>query len=115
MSFAGHTYEEDSSPGGPSTFFSSGEKWAYSSTGAFLYRENANFLAAETSNPNVTGIYQTARLAPLSLKYYGLCLRPGSYAVTLHFAEIMYSDGQNFASLGRRFFDVEIQVNQDVY
>lgn len=111
MSFEGRSYEEDSSPGGPSTFFSSGEKWAYSSTGAFLYRDSANFLALETSNPNVTGIYQTARLAPLSLKYYGLCLRPGSYAVALHFAEIMYFDDQTFASLGRRFFDVEIQGN----
>ncbi|KAJ8451554.1 LOW QUALITY PROTEIN: hypothetical protein Cgig2_018188 [Carnegiea gigantea] len=111
MSFEGRSYEEDSSPGGPSTFFSSGEKWAYSSTGAFLYRDSANFLAQETSNPNVTSIYQTARLAPLSLKYYGLCLRPGSYVVTLHFAEIMYSDDQTFAGLGRRFFDVEIQGN----
>ncbi|KAH9610650.1 hypothetical protein KSS87_002965 [Heliosperma pusillum] len=107
MSFEGNEYEEDSTPGGPSTFFASGgEKWAYSSTGAFLYNDNANFFA---SDANVTGIYQTARLAPLSLKYYGLCLLPGSYTVTLHFAEIMYSNDQTYSSLGRRLFDVSIQ------
>ncbi|XP_074319264.1 putative LRR receptor-like serine/threonine-protein kinase At1g53440 isoform X1 [Silene latifolia] len=110
MNFEGNEYEEDSTPGGPSTFFASGgEKWAYSSTGAFLYNDNANFLATETSNANVTGIYQTARLAPLSLKYYGLCLLPGNYTVKLHFAEIMYSDDQTYSSLGRRLFDVSVQ------
>ncbi|KAK9688737.1 hypothetical protein RND81_09G007600 [Saponaria officinalis] len=110
MKFEGNEYEEDSTPGGSSTFYASGgENWAYSSTGTFLYNDAANFLAMEMSNPNVKGIYQTARLAPLSLKYYGLCLRPGSYTVKLHFAEIMYSDDHNFSSLGRRFFDVSIQ------
>ncbi|KNA24886.1 hypothetical protein SOVF_011580 [Spinacia oleracea] len=109
LSFQGNNYDEDSSPGSPSTFFADGEKWAYSSTGAFLYDDNGNFLAMETSNHNVTGIYQTARLAPLSLKYYGLCLLQGSYKVKLHFAEIMFSDGQNFGNIGRRFFDVAIQ------
>ncbi|XP_057540982.1 probable LRR receptor-like serine/threonine-protein kinase At1g53440 isoform X3 [Amaranthus tricolor] len=104
-------FEEDSTPGGPSTFFSVGDipRWAYSSTGSFLYDESANFVATETSNPNVTGIYQTARLAPISLKYYGLCLLPGSYHVTLHFAEIMFVDDHKFDSNGRRFFDVSIQ------
>ncbi|XP_010675288.2 probable LRR receptor-like serine/threonine-protein kinase At1g53430 isoform X2 [Beta vulgaris subsp. vulgaris] len=109
MNFQRNEYEEDSSPGGPSTFFANGEKWAYSSTGAFLYTEQANFLAMETSNPNVTDIYQTARLAPLSLKYYGLCLLQGSYKVKLHFAEIMFSDDGTFDNNGRRFFDVAIQ------
>ncbi|XP_074319266.1 putative LRR receptor-like serine/threonine-protein kinase At1g53440 [Silene latifolia] len=110
MNFEGNEYEEDSTPGGPSTFFASGgEKWAYSSTGAFLYNDKANFLATETFNANVTGIYQTARLAPLSLKYYGLCLLPGNYTVKLHFAEIMYSDDQTYSSLGRRLFDVSVQ------
>ncbi|KAK9688742.1 hypothetical protein RND81_09G007800 [Saponaria officinalis] len=108
--FEGNEYEEDSTPGGSSTFFASGgENWAYSSTGTFLYNKAANFRAMEMSNPNVKGIYQTARLAPLSLKYYGLCLRQGSYTVKLHFAEIMYSNDHNFSSLGRRFFDVSIQ------
>lgn len=110
-------FEEDSTPGGPSTFFSVGDspRWAYSSTGSFLYDERANFVATETSNPNVTGIYRTARLAPISLKYYGLCLLPGSYHVTLHFAEIMFVDDRKFDSNGRRFFDVSIQVIQVLF
>ncbi|KMT13256.1 hypothetical protein BVRB_4g085180 [Beta vulgaris subsp. vulgaris] len=87
MSFEGNEYEEDTFDG------------------------NANFLAG-TSDPNVTGIYQTARLAPLSLKYYGLCMRRGSYTVKLHFAEIMFTDDQNFSSNGRRIFDVAIQGNE---
>ncbi|KAL9232482.1 hypothetical protein vseg_007591 [Gypsophila vaccaria] len=111
MIFEKHDYAEDTTPGGPSTFYASGEQWAYSSTGAFLYNDNANFLAMDTADANVTGIYRTARLAPLSLKYYGLCLLQGSYSVKLHFAEITYSDDQTFCSLGRRFFDVSIQGN----
>ncbi|XP_074290162.1 putative LRR receptor-like serine/threonine-protein kinase At1g53430 isoform X1 [Silene latifolia] len=111
MTFERNKYEEDTTPGGPSNFYSSGEQWAYSSTGAFLYSDKANFLAMDTSDANVTGIYQTARLAPLSLKYYGLCLLQGSYTVKLHFAEIIYSADQTFSSLGRRFFDVSIQGN----
>uniref|UniRef100_A0A803LVX3 non-specific serine/threonine protein kinase n=1 Tax=Chenopodium quinoa TaxID=63459 RepID=A0A803LVX3_CHEQI len=111
MSFRGNDYDEDTTPGGPSTFFANGEKWAYSSIGSFLYNTDANFLAMETSNPNVTGIYQTARLAPLSLKYCGLCLMPGSYNVKLHFAEIIFVDDRTFDNIGRRFFDVAIQGN----
>ncbi|KAH9615351.1 hypothetical protein KSS87_017711 [Heliosperma pusillum] len=105
MTFEGKEYEEDTSQGGPSTFYASGEKWAYSSTGSFFNADSANFVPP-ASDANVTGIYQTARLAPLSLKYYGLCLLQGSYTVKLQFAEIMY-----FSSLGRRFFDVSIQGN----
>lgn len=56
-------------------------------------------------------IYNNARLAPTSLRYYGLCLRQGSYRVRLHFAEIMYTDDSTFSSLGRRIFDVSIQVS----
>ncbi|KAE8703324.1 putative LRR receptor-like serine/threonine-protein kinase [Hibiscus syriacus] len=53
--------------------------------------------------------YNSARLAPQSLKYYGLCLLKGNYNVTLHFAEIMYSDNKTFENHGRRLFDVSIQ------
>ncbi|MFS7984232.1 putative Malectin domain-containing protein [Helianthus anomalus] len=70
--------------------------------------ENAPFVASST---NVTGgdIYRTARFSPTSLRYYGLCLRTGSYKVRLHFAEISYTDDMSFSSLGRRFFDISIQ------
>lgn len=111
MKFEGKEYEEDSSPLGPSTF-TSFQKWAYSSTGSFMYNDGAGFLAVAASDSNISDIYETARLAPISLKYYGLGMRKGSYAVKLHFAEIMFADDQTFSSNGRRFFDVAIQVNQ---
>ncbi|KAL6999656.1 hypothetical protein U1Q18_000813 [Sarracenia purpurea var. burkii] len=113
ITFEGNEYEEDLATGGPAYFFPSSQKWAYSSTGVFTGNENANYKANNTFSLNLTGadLYKTARLAPNSLKYYGLCLRKGSYKVRLHFAEIMYSDDQTFSSLGWRIFDVSIQGN----
>lgn len=112
--FEGNEYEEDLATEGPSYFYSSSEKWAYSSTGVFTGNGDATYKANNTFGLNVNGseFYQTARLAPNSLKYYGLCLRKGSYKVRLHFAEIMYSDDQTFSSLGKRLFDVSIQVSK---
>lgn len=51
-----------------------------------------------------------ARLSPLSLTYYGFCLKNGNYTVNLHFAEIMFTDDRTSSSLGRRIFDVYVQV-----
>ncbi|XP_050217148.1 probable LRR receptor-like serine/threonine-protein kinase At1g53430 [Mercurialis annua] len=105
-------YEDDSTLGGPSNFFSVAERWAYSSTGAFMGKDGAEFNAGNKFNLSVPHeIYESARLAPQSLKYYALCMRQGSYKVRLHFAEIMYSDDQTFSSTGRRIFDVSIQGN----
>lgn len=73
--------------------------------------DNTPYRAQNTFSLNVTGIYETARVAPLSHRYYGLCLRKGSYKVKLHFAEIMFSNDQTFSSLGRRIFNVSIQVS----
>ncbi|KAG7957013.1 hypothetical protein I3843_11G153700 [Carya illinoinensis] len=112
ITFEGKVYEDDSNSGGFSQFSSRSDKWAYSSTGVFTGKQETSNLASSGSL-NMTGpdFYQTARLSPLSLKYYGLCLRKGSYKVKLYFAEIMFSDGQTFSSLGRRIFDVSIQGN----
>ncbi|XP_062011659.1 probable LRR receptor-like serine/threonine-protein kinase At1g53430 [Rosa rugosa] len=111
MKFNGNQYEEDLSPEGPSDFISSFEKWGYSSTGIYMGKEKADYTATNTSPLNGSPIYQTARLAPLSLKYYGLCMLKGSYKVQLHFAEIKYSDNDTFTDLGQRIFDVSIQGN----
>lgn len=104
-------YEEDSSELGPSTFFST-ERWAYSSTGDYLDNDKAPYRLTNTSvlkmaNPD---LYMTTRVAPLSLKYYGLCLQNGNYTVQLHFAEIVFTDDQTYNSNGRRLFDISIQV-----
>ncbi|XP_028755453.1 probable LRR receptor-like serine/threonine-protein kinase At1g53430 [Neltuma alba] len=107
----GNKYDSDLSPEGISSFSSSEDKWAYSSTGTYLGNAKADYIARNTFSLNITGpsFYQTARLSPLSLKYHGLCLLNGNYNVKLHFAEIMYPNDQTFSSLGRRIFDVSIQ------
>ncbi|CAA7402403.1 unnamed protein product [Spirodela intermedia] len=108
----GNEYERDLSFEGISKYYiSSGGKWAYSSTGNFIGASEQRFLAENASTltmPNAE-LYTSARLNPLSLKYYGLCLQPGNYTVKLHFAEIVFTSGPKFGSLGRRVFDVSIQ------
>ena len=93
------------------SYFYSTDRWAYSSTGVFISNDKSNFVARKA---NVTGdeYYQTARLSPSSLKYYGLCLQKGSYKVRLHFAEIQFSNDETYGSIGRRIFDVSIQVSK---
>ncbi|ONI12340.1 hypothetical protein PRUPE_4G158000 [Prunus persica] len=113
MEFEGNEYEEDLTTVGISHFVSSSDKWGYSSTGVYMGKSRADYIARNTLSLNMNGpeFYQTARLAPLSLKYYGFCMIKGSYKVKLHFSEIMYSDSETFSSLGKRIFDVSIQGN----
>ncbi|PON34350.1 Tyrosine-protein kinase [Parasponia andersonii] len=55
-------------------------------------------------------LYEKARFSPISLTYYGFCLHNGRYNVTLHFAEIVYSeDAAGYNSMNKRIFDVYIQ------
>ncbi|KAL7208267.1 hypothetical protein ACSBR1_030094 [Camellia fascicularis] len=56
-------------------------------------------------------LYVDARLSPISLTYYGFCLLNGCYTLNLHFAKIMFTDDKTYSSLGRRIFDVYIQVD----
>ncbi|XP_010644095.1 probable LRR receptor-like serine/threonine-protein kinase At1g53430 [Vitis vinifera] len=112
MSFEGNEYDKDVDGRGASHFLADYlERWAYSSTGVFS-KEDTAYLANNTSLKIIgPEFYQTARVAPNSLKYYGLCLQKGSYKVRLHFAEIMFTNDQTFSSLGKRIFDVSIQGN----
>jgi hypothetical protein len=55
-------------------------------------------------------LYTTARGSPISLTYYGFCLVNGNYTINLYFAEIMFTDDQTYGSLGRRVFDIYLQV-----
>jgi len=106
-------YEEDTSQQGPSIYGTSPSgKWAYSSTGDFIGNVNPKYIVTNTSVLKMTNpeLYTAARLSPLSLKYYGLCLQRGNYTVKLHFAEIMFTDDQTYTSNGNRLFDVYIQV-----
>ncbi|CAN8268379.1 unnamed protein product [Cochlearia groenlandica] len=105
-------YTEDLNKNGPSTFSSDGERWAYSSSGSWVGNDKTLYLAKDSFNlinDSTPEYYKSARLSPQSLKYYGLCMRRGSYKVQLHFAEIMFSNDQTYSSLGRRLFDIYVQ------
>lgn len=75
------------------------------------YIEENTLALSNISSPD-SGLYTTARVSPISLTYYGLCLFNGNYTVKLHFAEIRFSNDNSFSSLGKRIFDVYIQVNR---
>ncbi|KAL3522573.1 hypothetical protein ACH5RR_015407 [Cinchona calisaya] len=106
-------YEGDAGvDGGSARYFrSSGSFWGFSSTGDFMdddNYQNTRFIATLQST-NLSEMYTTARISPLSLAYFHSCLENGSYTVTLHFAEILFTNDNTYRSLGRRFFDIYIQ------
>ncbi|TKW32768.1 hypothetical protein SEVIR_2G189100v4 [Setaria viridis] len=110
----GTKYEADTTPKGASLLYvSPGSNWAFSSTGNFMDDNitDDNFIATSISKlvmPN-SELYTKARLSPLSLTYYGLCMFSGSYTVNLHFAEIVFTNDSTYCSLGKRRFNVFIQ------
>ncbi|KAF9621305.1 hypothetical protein IFM89_019391 [Coptis chinensis] len=108
LSFEGERYEPDSDGMGPSSFVFT-DKWACSTTGDYLGNEKATLREQTSTNNSAENLYSTARIAPFSLKYYGRCLRQGSYNVKLHFAEIRFARDQRNNTLGRRIFDIYIQ------
>ncbi|KAK8589037.1 hypothetical protein V6N13_087915 [Hibiscus sabdariffa] len=114
----GITFEADNSAFGAATFnMTSTQKWAVSNAGLFadrlnqLYVENYGGQVRRTNTPE---LYQTSRLSPGSLRYYGLGLENGLYTVKLFFAETGFEDriSQSWRSLGRRIFNVYIQGNR---
>ncbi|KAK2972681.1 hypothetical protein RJ640_000101 [Escallonia rubra] len=93
-----------------SYYVSSQNNWAYSCSGTFKSETaNSSDYIKKTTCEISDDVYVTARLCPVSLKYYGFCLRQGNYTVTLHFAEIVYSEGDDYNILGERVFDIYIQ------
>lgn len=110
-------YEEDVNPAGASNFVLSGNgNWGFSSTGMFMDDGNQydsyiirinNESRLSMPNPD---LYATARASASSLSYYGFCLGYGNYTVKLHFAEISFTDDKTYGSLGKRVFDVYVQV-----
>ncbi|KAL5206639.1 hypothetical protein ABZP36_034848 [Zizania latifolia] len=110
----GTTYEADKEPKGASLLYlSPGSNWAFSSTGNFMDNNNNDDNYITTGTPKLTmpnrELYGRARRSPLSLTYYGLCMHNGSYTVTLHFAEIEFTNDSTYYSLGKRRFNVFIQ------
>jgi hypothetical protein len=116
-------YEEDLEPGGAAKFvLMKDNTWGFSSTGDFwdVWSTSKDYVAENASRlgMNDSQLYMNARLSPLSLTYYARCLANGNYTVKLNFAEIILRDNRSFYSVGRRIFDVYIQVqvvNQIVF
>ncbi|KAL2665887.1 hypothetical protein AAZV13_02G248100 [Glycine max] len=114
---SGQIYEADREQKGAAMLYYTGQDWALSSTGNFMDNDidSDPYVVANTSRLNVSALnsqlYTTARVSPLALTYYGLCLINGNYTVKLHFAEIIFINDRSLYSLGRRVFDVYIQGN----
>ncbi|KAL7243440.1 hypothetical protein ACSBR1_015769 [Camellia fascicularis] len=129
-SINGTEYEADNENLGGSHFFlSPNKKWGYSSMGSFSESypgwwspspsPSQSYLSYKTCDLNMSDakLYSTARIAPISLKYYGFCLKNGHYIVKLHFAEIAWNQkrGLNQTKLSstlKRIFNVKIQDKQ---
>jgi interleukin-1 receptor-associated kinase 1 len=86
------------------------DDWAYSYAGdidasASVINSKCEITSAKADIDN------NFRLAPVSLTYYGLCLRKGKYIVTLYFAQALYSKSEDYSTSGKRVFDIYIQVS----
>ncbi|KAK3032708.1 hypothetical protein RJ639_035152 [Escallonia herrerae] len=94
-----------------SYYVSSQSNWAYSCSGSFVSKtaNSSDYVKNNTDENYNDDLDVTARICPVSLKYYGFCLRQGKYVVTLHFAEIVYSEREDHSILDERVFDVYIQ------
>lgn len=107
-------YEGDEDPGRPSGFYSTKSRWGFSNTGHFLDdSKRGSYIVENTSriSMNNPDLYMTARSSALSLTYYGFCMHKGSYNVSLHFAEIVFTNDTTYRGLGRRLFDIYIQAS----
>ncbi|XVE88513.1 hypothetical protein DITRI_Ditri19aG0075200 [Diplodiscus trichospermus] len=113
--FNGRDFEDDTSTLRAATFYiATTQKWAVSNIGLFKERQNQFYsqnTLKQVKNTNTPELYQTTRISPGSLRYYGLGLENGPYTVNLFFAEIGFPDRstQSWRSLARRVFDVYIQ------
>lgn len=86
--------------------------WGLSSTGDFMDdfdHQNTRYTLSLSSS-NLSELYSTARRSPITLTYFHRCLENGNYSVTLHFAELQFTNDKTYKSLGRRKFDIYIQV-----
>ncbi|XP_038723730.1 probable LRR receptor-like serine/threonine-protein kinase RFK1 isoform X2 [Tripterygium wilfordii] len=85
--------------------------WGFSSMGDFMddddYQNTRYTVFLQSAN--ISELYLTARIAPISLSYFHYCLENGNYTVNLHFAEIRFTNDKTYSSLGRRVFDVYVQ------
>lgn len=86
--------------------------WGFSSTGDFM--DDGDSLntryTKSLSSASIPELYTTARVSPISLTYFHYCLENGKYTMHLHFAEILFTNDNTYRSLGKRLFDIYVQV-----
>ncbi|XP_077244468.1 putative LRR receptor-like serine/threonine-protein kinase At1g56140 [Tasmannia lanceolata] len=106
-------FEEDNATLGAASYYVTGTKrWAVSNIGRFLESNNAEYTRYTTSlftNTLDLGLFQSSRLSPGSLRYYGLGLENGIYTVSLQFAEASFPSSGTWDSIARRYFDIYVQ------
>ncbi|KAF3792428.1 hypothetical protein EJ110_NYTH11485, partial [Nymphaea thermarum] len=97
------------------------ERWAVSSNGMFLSNVNPQFTqntSLQFANTLDSNLFQTARLSPVSLRYYGLGLENGNYTVNLLFAETAFPDSPTWQSVSRKNTELVLEsievASQDV-
>ncbi|KAJ0080594.1 hypothetical protein Patl1_24232 [Pistacia atlantica] len=109
-------YEMDDEILGPATYYvTETNRWGISNVGYFTGTDNPQFTISsqfQFTNTLDSELFQTARIATSSLRYYGLGLENGNYTMTLKFAEIADLDTTGRRSFGRRVFDIYIQGNR---
>ncbi|KAJ0703044.1 putative Malectin domain-containing protein [Helianthus annuus] len=107
-------YEGDANvDGGAARLYVAARNWGLSSTGDFMddyIYQNTRNIESLQGNTSLPPLYTTVRLSPLTLTYFSYCLENGDYVVKLHFAELQFTNDSTYRSLGRRLFDIYIQV-----
>ncbi|CAN6229548.1 unnamed protein product [Urochloa humidicola] len=108
-------YQLDNASLGAASYYVTGaQTWGVSNVGKFLDAPNSSYIIYssrkfQSTSDSESELFQTARMSPSSLRYYGVGLENGNYAVTLQFAEFAFEDSQTWTSLGRRVFDIYVQ------
>jgi hypothetical protein len=105
---------DDANLGAASYFVTGAPTWGISNVGTFLDATNGSYIiysSRQFQNSLDSELFQTARMSPSSLRYYGVGLENGNYTVKLQFAEFDFEDSQTWKSVGRRVFDIYIQVD----
>ncbi|KAA3467298.1 putative LRR receptor-like serine/threonine-protein kinase isoform X2 [Gossypium australe] len=107
-------FERDNETLGPASYYvTNTNRWAVSNVGYFTASNNPQYIitsGSQFTNTLDSELFQTARISASSLRYYGLGLENGNYTVRLEFAEIQIVETNRWEGLGRRVFDIYIQV-----
>ncbi|CAD6262294.1 unnamed protein product [Miscanthus lutarioriparius] len=106
-------YQPDDAILGAASYYVTGaQTWGVSNVGKFMDVTNGSYIiysSHQFQNTLDSELFQTARMSPSSLRYYGIGLQNGNYTVTLQFAEFDFEDSQTWKSVGRRVFDIYLQ------